>query len=428
MSALGEKTLFALLTDADALDALAREGLDRKVIPTEALRPVYDFALKHYHSSGKPPTPAVLKEEYGDLLAEHEVSVEADVDESIEWAIDDLKGGYAQKEAHEFSIRMGTALSEADTAEKVLVLADQASELSQLVMRLMPRTTQVDLRYAATDLLDEYDLAVATKGTINGMSFGLPQVDQHTRGIWDGELAVLGGGPKMGKSFYADFVAKCEWERERLVALFTLENSIPMTRLRLACQALHIEPSALYDGTLTPDQHEKLRWWVNDVLAKSNTPFLIFNPEMHNRDPHAIVQMARAYGADSLIVDQLTFMESKGKNLTRPNEIRTLMHALKGLISTGRRPLPCLLCHQINREGVEHAEKTGKLKMRHMAEGAEVERTADMVLTLYASADEQAMGRMTLSLLAGRRMQTADWDLGWAPQTGHIQVRNRVEL
>lgn len=431
MSALGERTLVMLLNDSDSLDVLAREGLDRQVLPTESLRPVFDFAMKHYFSSGKAPTSAVLQQEFGDLFNEKNIDLDGDVDEAIEWAIDDLKAGFAQKRAHEFSIEMGKDLSEADTDEKVHVLADHSARLSQIVMSMMPRNHQIDLRYAATDLLDEYELAVANKGIISGLTFGMPQIDQYVRGVHDGELAIWGGGPKVGKSFLLDHIAYNEWVRERVGALFTLENSIPMTRMRIACQALHLNADDLYDGTLSAEDLDQLKTWVHDVLGKSDVPFLIFNPELHNRNPHAIVEMARAYNADSLIIDQLTFMdptESKSQQ-TRTNDLREILHALKGLISTGRRQMPCVLAHQINREGVKAAEKTGRLSMYHMAESAEVERTADMAFGIYASEDAQVLGRAVIQLMAARRVKfPIDWDVAWEIARGLIHVRNQIDL
>lgn len=431
MSALGEATLFALIADSDSLDVIVREGLDRQVIPTEALRPVYDFARGHFTKTGKAPTPAVLKQEFGDLLAEHEVDVESEVDESIEWAIDDLKAGFAIKASQQHSIDMGKALTEAETTEKVVVLSEHSAKLSQLVMNLMPRTTQIDLRHAAPDLLEEYEQAVASRGTIRGLRTGLPQIDQYLRGIWPGELGVVAGGPKVGKSFFLDWLALRSWEAGRIGCLVTLENSIQMTRLRLACQALHLSADDLYDGNLDDDDLDALQTWVHDTLGKSDVPFLIFNPELHNRNPHTIVEMARAYGGDDLFIDQLTFLDptEQKHGRSRPNEIKDIMHALKGLISTGRHQMPCVLAHQIGRDGVKHAEKTGRLSMYHMAEGSEVERTADMLLSLYASADAAAIGRMTIQLLAARRVRfPVEWDLSWDIARGIAMVQNTVAI
>lgn len=431
MSALGERSLLMLLNDSESMDVLAREGLDREALPTEALRPVYDFAMKHYFSSGKAPTSAVLREEFGDLLASKDIDVDADVEEAIEWAIDDLKAGFAQKSAHEWSIEMGKEISEADTDQKVHVLADHSAKLSQIVMSMMPRTNQIDLRQGASGLLDEYDLAVATQGTIRGLAFGLPQIDQYTRGVHDGELAIIGAGPKTGKSYLCDFIAYKEWLRDRVPALFTLENSIPMTRMRIACQALQLNTDDLYDGTLSVEDLDKLKTWVHDTLGKSDVPFLIFNPELHNRNPHAVVEMARAYNADSLIVDQLTFMDPTDTNnqQTRTNDLRAILHALKGLISTGRHQMPCVLAHQINRDGVKAAEKSGRLSMYHMAESAEVERTADMAFGIYASEDAQVLGRAIIQLMAARRVKfPVEWDVAWEIARGLIYVRNQIDL
>lgn len=430
MSALGERTLLLLLTDTDSVEQLAREGLDLDVVPTQDLRPVVEWSLRHLTQTGRAPTADVLRAQFGDLLSDHEVDLDAEVEEAVEWALDDLRSSYARNEAGKFARRLVTEVTEADPDQRVDVLARFSTELASMTMRLQPRTTQVDLRSSGEDILLAYDEAVATRGTVRGLAFGLPQVDAHTRGVHEGEIAVVGGGPKSGKSWLANFVALQEWRRERVAALFTLENSIEMTQLRLACVALGLSIQELQDGALSAQDYDKLRAWVRDVLEPSPVPLPIFSPVTVARTPHAVVAAARANGADSLVVDQLNFLENgrERRDQRRNYELTDILRDLRDLISTGRRQLPCLLMHQIKREGVEHAEKTGRYRMSDFADSAEVERIASMAFALYASEDMRAIGRMQLQGLAARRFPLKSWDLLWQIEVGLIRVRNEAVL
>lgn len=430
MSILGERTLMMLLSDDDSLTVIAKEGLDLRVVPTQALRPVVEWALAHYRTTSKAPTPAVLNEHFADLLADHEIDPAGDVDETIEWAIDDLKGSYVRNEAGSFARRLSTSITEADNMQRVEVLAAYASELAALTTALMPRTTQVDLRASGEDLLDRYQQSVALQGQIIGMSLGVPQLDTYTGGVRDGELAILGGPPKSNKSFYLDYAGLKNWQRGRVVGLFTLENSIPMTEARIACMALGIDIRQLEGGTLPPEDFEALRAWVNDVLRVSDTPFYIFSPAMVQRTPHAIVQTARAYECDDLIIDQLTFMEDSdpNRNNSRTYELRSILHDLKALVSTGRHQMPCLLAHQINREGIKNAQSANRLRMMDFAESSEVERTADWAFALWASEDMKAWGQMLWQTLACRRGPNLDFDMDWDIVHGAINARNQVDM
>lgn len=429
MTALGEKTLMGLLVETDSLEVLAREGLDPRVVPTAALRPVVGWSLAHYRSTGKAPTAGVLVAQFGDLISDHGLTWDDDPpEETIEWAIDDLKSSFVRNEAGTFARRLVTEITEAAPDERVDLLGRFSSELASLNMALQPRLNQVDLRMTGEDLLGEYEENANSQGQVKGMAFGLPQIDSYTRGIHDGELCVTAGGPKTGKSWWLDFVAYNEWSRGRVAGLFTLENSIPMTRLRLACIATNLSIEELQAGTLSDADLAMLKAWVNDVLMVSDTPFLIFSPTMVNRTPHAIVQAARAHGVEALIVDQLTFLDDAGNSRSRPEEIKNILHDLKELISTGRHQMPCLLAHQINREGVKAAEKSGWLSMYHMAEGSEVERTVDWAFGLYQSNENKMFSRMQFQTLATRRAVPKHFNLQWSIATGVVGVVNEIEM
>lgn len=431
MSLLGEKTLIGLLPDLDAVEFLAREGLLVDTIPTESLRPVYEWALAYYTQSGKAPSIDVIKERWGALLADHELDIDAEPEESIEWAVDDLKSSYVRALSGNFSRRLATDITAAAPEDRVKVISEMAAELSAIVLDLQPRYTMVDMRQSADRILTNYDAAAANQGRVIGLGFGLDQVDLYTGGIHPGEMAVIAAPAKMGKSWFVDRVALKHWEeREGVPALFTLENSIEMTEMRIACIATGVSITELQSGTLSPEDYEQLRWWVNDVLRVAPNPFRIFNPETVNRNPHAVVQATRASGCDAIVLDQLTFMETTRmkRDQSRAYELKDILHDLKGLVSIGRAPLPVAMAHQIKREGIKNAEKTGRLHMTDMADSSEVERAVDFAFGLYASEDDRAVGLMQLQGLAARRVPTETFDLLWNIEVGLVQCRGLASL
>lgn len=428
MSALGEKAFILSLTDSESVGVMLKEGVDPKIIPTTAFRGVYQWATTYYRQGGGvAPTAEVLVERFGvDFWADHGVYIAEDPEETVEWAIEDLKQTFIQKEVGSFAKKLATEVATSTPEERTATAASLASELNALVQSIQPRTTHMDMRESGEDLLSEYEEILTHKGSVRGMAFGLPQIDQHLGGIWPGELAIMGGPAGTGKSFFADWVAYKEWERGRNVVLFTLENSILMTQMRIACQALQMSIGDLQTGTLADHEYEQLQEWCKDVLEKSDNPLHISSPISSLRTPQSIVEISRAHEAESLIVDQLTFMHPNDRHDQRHREIAVMLHDLKEMISIGRDPLPCLLLHQISREGVRAAARTGRLDMTHMAEGSEVERTGDHVMSLYQSEEFRTMGRMQIQGLKHRRVEPQSWDLQWAPYSGIINVLNEV--
>lgn len=409
---------------------LAREGINLDVVPTEALRQVIEWTMDYYRSSVKAPSVAVLKERFGDLLNDHDINLDDPPEESIEWAIDDLNSAFVRNASGQFSRRLATDITSAAPEDRVAVLGEFSNELSALVMSLQPRTSQVDMRASGDRILLAYEDAVINAGQVRGLAFGLPEIDAYTGGIHDGEMAVVAGAAKTGKSWLMNLVAYREWERGQSPALFTMENSIEMTEMRIACVALNLSITELQAGTLSDTDYAALHHWCVNVLATAPNPLFIFNPATVQRTPHAIVAAARANNADSIILDQLTFMETtaKKRDQSRSYELRDILHDLKGLISTGRHRLPLLMAHQIKREGVKSAEKTGRLVMTDMADSADVERAVDWGFALYQSQDDREVNIMQFQGLAARRAPTRSFELNWHIEIGHVAVKNDLVL
>lgn len=431
MSVIAEHTLIRLLSDNDSLTFLAKEGIEVEVLPTEELRDMVEWALAYRTEGGKAPTPHVLIDRFTDVLNDNEIDLddEEEIDGTIEWAMTKLHSLFAQRQAHTFSRELATAIAEADDEDRVDILAEKAAELAAIVQTVSPRRSRVDIRSGGKDLWEGYQSVVASGGAPHGMLFGLPEVDDYTRGIHDGELAMILAGQKSGKSFALDFVAAKSWERGRIAALFTLENSIELTMQRIGCMVLHISLTQLMHGTLDAEDTEKLRWWVHDVLPQSQVPLHIFNPSASMRTPQAIVQQARAVGADDLYIDQLTFMEAvKGRSRERQDEsVGRMLHDTKTLISTGRNQMPCLMAHQLNRDGIEIAEKTGRVSANKGANSSETERTVDWQFGMFASAEQRAIHLMELQTLATRRAaDMRNFELQWLIDTGNISVHREI--
>ena len=429
MSRLGEKTLIQHLTDRESLETIAREGLDIAVIPTEDLHRVYRFAVDYFHHSGrtKAPSVGVMLAEYGDLLSDHDIDLNEDPEDAIEWAIDDLKGSYVHKETQAFNKRFAAAMSEAETGERVAVAAEHASELVRLALALESHEAKVDAREGMAEAMLRYEARAADREQVYGIRFGMPLIDNYTRGIHDGELAVVAAGPKTGKSFLLNKIGLHEWQADRTCVLYTLENSVEMTLDRIACLATNVDARAWQHGECSEEEIAHVRRWIEEVEA-SGTPLHIIQPEPGQRTVEAMVRQAQVLDADSILIDQLTFIEPPDERAPRHLQIRDILHTLKTMISTGRGRMPALIAHQVNREGVKAAEKAGRLEMYHMAEGSEVERTADWGFGLFRSEAQRAAGRALFQTLASRREDNAHFDLTWQIDSGFINARAQVDL
>lgn len=422
MSKLAESTLIRLLSDYESLSYLSQEGIDLIIIADDELRDVVQWALTYQRNGGRAPSIAALMERHSDVVSDKEIDLEDEPEETIEWAVEQLTANYVRSKTAKFNQALATEMTNAALEDRVEVLQTKASELMALVLTVQSKRCQTDMR-EAEEVMKQYDYIVDSGQSVLGATLGLPEVDEHVKGVHNGELCIISGTPKSGKSFMLDYIALKNWQAGGTPALYTLENTIEMTQLRIAAMAVGLSIQELQDGTLSDFDYKRLVTWVNEV-EHAEHPLYILAPDLAMRNPQAIVAQAKALGADSLIIDQLTFLEpvTTKPGYNRTQDMRTILHDLKGLISTGRNQLPCIMAHQVSREGVKAAERTGAVAMYHMSDSAEVERSADMLFSLWASDEQRTTNRMTLQMIAARRLKPKDFELHWSIDVGKIAV------
>ena len=430
MSAHAEKVLFQHLTVQESVEQIAKEGMPGEVIPTEALRPIYAWVIDYFFDGGreKAPSLAALQAEFGDLLNDYEIDMTVEPEDTVQWAMEDLRGTYIHMEGQKFLRDMATALSAASTSEKPEVIADAVSILMEMTHLLENRSLHIDARQGMAARLQEYERRTVTPGDVTGMRLGLHLVDNYTYGIQPGELAVLAAGPKTGKSWMLCVAALEDWLAGRNVVLYSLENSVEMTLDRIACIARGIPYHLWQHGQLEPEKVADVQKWIEEIGDYPNGLWVV-QPEMGKRTPEHIVRDAQLRGADSLMIDQLSHIEISREDERRPKheQIGNVTTRLRNLI-TGRERIPCLLAHQISREGVKMADKTGYLEMYHLAESAVIERTADFVFGMYASRDDRMSYRAKFQILAARREDVKAWEIETHFDFGGVNVLHEVQL
>jgi replicative DNA helicase len=428
MSALGERILIQHLVDADSLAVIARDGIDPEVIPTEELRPVVFWAIEYFHNGGRTMAPSVeaLLVEFGDLFADHEIPIDEEPDNTVEWAIEDLRGSFVHRAGQKFVRELAESLASASTAARPGLLSKGADDLIGLTQRLENHSLHVDVRDAISDRLTAYHQRADRKGEPQGIRFGLPSIDEFTTGIHPGELAVLAAGPKVGKSMMMCYSALRNWMAGNSVALYTLENSVEMMLDRIACFATGVPQSDWLHGRCSEAQVADVEKFIQE-LATSQIPFGVHQPEPGKRSVTHIVRDAQLRGAQSLFIDQLTHLEVPVEDLRRPRheQVGNMLAVLRNMLNNVHHRIPCLIAHQINREGVQQADKAGRLEMYHMAESAGVERTADWAFGIYQSNEAREAEEAMFQVLAARREDVAMWKLGWAIPKSRISVMNR---
>lgn len=431
MSNHAEDTLLSLLDDVDAVEYLAKTSMSSEVIPTEGIRPVVEWCVQYYFDSGRlqAPSKEAIRATWGQRLDDLEVTLgDGTEGDTIEWAVDELTSQHAQTVSGEFAKTLAQEVFEADGPDKVRVLTEAAHRLTQTVLGLQSRVDQAEAKMGLLDSITQYEARVAAGNAIYGACTGWDVIDHFIGGVHDGELFVLAAGPKTGKSFALAKIAWSEFLRGKTVVLFTLENSKDMTYDRMLCGHLGIDPDRYRRGECNEAEVFRINTLRSQVDDLPGTLHVI-KPGEGDSTVEFMVRTAEMYEADVLLIDQLTFVDNPGGHRkARHENVREIMHDLKRAISTGRYKVPCFLAHQINREGIKQAKKEDFLSMEMLAEGSEVERTADFVFGLYQSAERRANFLAMLQMLATRRTGYKAWEMVWNINEGTVRVNTEIEV
>jgi archaellum biogenesis ATPase FlaH len=426
------EVMFSLLDDVDAVERMVLERFPVEAIPVASLRQVVEWTIEYYFRSGRlqAPSKEAIMATWGQLLDDEQITLgDGTETDTIDWAMDDLRAAHAQKFSGDFAKDFVTQVFEATNPEKVDVIHQAAYDLTTMALKLSSAGDSAEVKTGLVDSIRAYEARVEAGHSVYGCTFGWPQIDEFIGGVHDGELCVIAAGPKTGKSFCLAFIAWHMFLRAKTVVLFTLENSVEMTMDRMICLHLNIDPDRWRKGECTEAEVFRFTEFRDNVLPTMEGTLHVIQPQEGEETVLHMTRQAELLGADVLLIDQLTFVKHPNPGRKPRHEvIGEIMRDLKKAISSGRYRIPCILAHQINREGVKQARKEGFLTMEMLAEASEVERTSDFVFGLYQSQEQRQLNMSMLQMLATRRTDYRSWSMLWNINAGLVSVIGEVQV
>jgi replicative DNA helicase len=433
-----EEVLFSHLTNADSLDYLVREGFSsstiRECIPGDLAPEIVGWVLDVYFRSGRSvaPTREGILETWGDRMEKIDLVIEDQYEtDSIEWAVTQLRTQFAEDQVNELTIQLANELTNAAPPDKTSVVKEYSGRFHALTNKLISHYDEMPLDIGLDQAWARYQERAIARMHIQGLTFGLPEIDAHTMGVRDGEMAVFAGYAGSGKTWMAIKTALAEWRRGRRSVLYTLENSVEMIIDRMACMMAGLDYARWQKGTVEGAPLERFHVAKDRIQQTEHAPIIIM-PERGDRDPVSLVRRVFALGGESVIIDQLSHIEAViGTRTHKRNEIvMEIMKELYVLISEGKEKIAALVLAQINREGKDAAARLGRYDMEHLAESSEMERTPDFVFSLLRQPTETNEDGALLQKLKGRRVEERPeaWEMVWRLGVGDIRVMREVAL
>lgn len=425
-----EQALLVHLTDADALDYLAREGLlteqGREIIPTEFVQRVTAWALELFFAGGRTvaPSPEAIRETWADLLEQHEVVLDTEVEtDSVQWVVADLRANHVRIRGEELIQDFAKDLTTADSPDRVEVFLDHADRMFLTAQSLVSRRHELDGKFGVEDTGVRVDERQRVGHVTRGLLMGIPQIDAHTYGTHPGEITTIGGTPGAGKSWLAGYMTLRNWQAGKKVLLVTLENDVPMTYDRFVCMARAIPYGLWQRGQITTGQRESVAHLLEQMQESDCRP-IVAQLDLDQRTASGIMRKALLEGVDGVIIDQLNFVraEDTRRQARRFEQVSEIMPRLKQLANEGAVQIPVVLLSQMKREGIAAARKAGKFHMDDFSDSTSVEQTSDAAWVIFRDAVMIENGEAKLQHLKSRRTPVRDFNLTWHPEVGRIEV------
>ncbi len=272
------------------------------------------------------------------------------------------------------------------------------------------------MRDVLNEAVREIALLQQQKGALTGCSTGYLKLDELTAGLQAGELIIVAGRPSMGKTTFANCIARnVSLNEGETVANFSMEVSARQVVTNLLCSEAKVDAQHLRRGLLEPEEDARL---VEAHTKLQEAPIFIDDSSQTN-----VVQLrAKArrikqkYGLGLIIVDYVQLLEA-GSAENRQQEMSQISRALK---ATARElEVPVIAVSQLNRAVDQREDR--RPRMSDLRESGALEQDADLILFLYRDEyyhpeKEQSRNLAELIIAKQRNGPTGKVDLRFSGQ------------
>lgn len=195
--------------------------------------------------------------------------------------------------------------------------------------------------------------------------------------------------------------------------LFTLEMTTKEMAHRIDAFASGVGYDMISDGNVFGDDLRRLH--ESQEALRDRGSLHVERPERGERTVKYMVNRARQLGADIMMIDQLSFMDSeldyKGDQALR-HKHGEIMFDLKDEISRDSAgAIPCMLAVQLNRDS--QRGDGGRGQMHQFANSSFIEQTVDIAFGLWRNENMRQNNAMGFDIMGSRRGDKRSWLLEW---------------
>lgn len=372
----------------NSLIYLKTEGFTPDWASVPSVQSYAQWAFEYMARHGKPPGRAVIEREWEGI---DEPEPELDV----EYVFEQLKGRVMRKQARQIKERVIDASDEE--------FADVLIESSREYWESVKSTKHIASLDDYPEMIETF-LEMARNKEV-GCSFGFNHIDRHTGGAGRGHLVFIAARPKRFKSWLL-LKAFVEQRRQgKCPVLFTLELSSEEMYRRLVCLVSGVSYNRMIRNELIEAEWKKIRNEMEKFRALG--PAYIVQPPYDERQVEHFALEAQRLGADSVLIDQLSFVQWRGNHYRENEGYKEIVHDMKA--TAVRMSIPWICVCQFNREAAMLEDMAGA----HMVGLTRaIEETCDLLIGLHRTEDEEDMDIVQMHIVEARHCPKGNfWDV-----------------
>jgi replicative DNA helicase len=222
-------------------------------------------------------------------------------------------------------------------------------------------------------------------GTITGLRTGLIDLDSHLSGLQKGDLIIIGGRPRMGKTSLAlDITGSVAIDQRKSVCFFSLEMAARQIVERHLFTRARVNGELLRKGKLPKTEYPRLalaapqfndramKWMIDG--ATMLTPLRMLSKVRRHR---------AKYGLDLVVIDNLQKMRPDSGQKDKRLAIAEISEALKNTAKD--LDVPVIAISHLSRGPDMRSDPRPVLS--DLQESGNIEQDADIVLFVYRESE-----------------------------------------
>lgn len=323
------------LVELDNFVYFLEEGFNPDLLDREDAKAIWHFVREYYERDKRRSVPGLetLEEEFPTWNFQ-------ETDKAPHWILDKLKEQWEFRESR--ILVQSVAKMKAD--EIFPYVKAKIWEAEKVLDTERNVVGEADL-----PAMWERYLAQWERGDLTGVTTGFEEIDAEMGGIRDGQLAILAGRLKTGKTWFG-LKAFIEQIKQQVNPIFsTLELSVEEIERRLIALWSGVSFDAIDKGYASPQQMDEIQRAL--IEWENIGPFKIIQPPDGQRKVADLITLVDKYNSKSLIIDQMNWIEARYSDREYFRDDLRLGDIARELkLAAQTRQIPIYVMHQFNRQ------------------------------------------------------------------------------